>query len=73
MTPQAQKYQQSGDLYLAIAQLLAERDPELAKRTSVAELASLMRQSQSVMDDSGKPGQVRTVADMRKVVGDSSN
>lgn len=67
MTPQAQKYQQVGDLYLTIAQILAERDPELAKHTSAAELASLMRQSQQAMDDSGQPGQVRTVEDMRRI------
>jgi hypothetical protein len=50
-------------LYLAIAQLLAQRNPELAQQMTVVELARLMAGSQAAMDET-KPGQVATVEDM---------
>jgi hypothetical protein len=50
-------------LYLAIAQLLAQQNPELAQQMTVVELARLMASSQAAMDET-KPGQVSTVEDM---------
>jgi len=55
-----------GSLYLAIAKLMSENNPELAQQMTAAQLADYMAQSQKIMDAS-QPGQVATVADMVRI------
>lgn len=56
-----------GMLYLEIARRISLDDPEMAKRLTVEDLASLMADSQAVMDAT-KPGQVGSVDDMVNIV-----
>jgi hypothetical protein len=60
-----------GTLYLAIAKLMSENNPELAQQMTAAQLADLMAESQDIMDAT-TPGQVATIADMLKLVGGKS-
>ena len=61
-----------GSLYLAIARLMSENNPELAQQMTAAQLADLMAESQGIMDAS-QPGQVATVADMVRIVKESQS